>query len=290
MKPALPFPSKRALAVAAAAALSISLTGCGSSDTTDSTTEKTTEKPPASTEPTLTSAQEATCSGLVDASKALLNFGGPPGPTDKQLTQLTTLYTTLEAGLTGDEQIAAGRVSDTITEAIETKNKKLLDDDSFFGSLLAPAAAGRTLCAFAPVDFMTHDKPAPTPDGNPEFTYMGLPKELDAGTTNFGLKNDTDNFHEAIVMKVNDGFTGSVEDWTMLDDKAQEEAVETQSITFAPPHATTYENVDLTSGRYFVICHIPLTEGNGKNERLKIGPRGPIWHFTIGMAEEVMVS
>ncbi len=289
---------RRTLALAAiAATLTAGLTACGDNSKDSAKDAKASDKPAAATTtdsaPTLTAAQQTTCDDLLKASLAMQTLGPASdenGPSDADLTAIADLYTSMATGLSGDEQTAATKVADTINEAVQTTNKALFEDESFMGNVMAPAAAGRTLCGFKSVDFMTHETPAASADKNPELKYMGLPETMPAGTTSLGLTNDADNFHEALVMKVKDSFTGTVEDWTKLDDKAQMGSVDLLGLTVAPPHATTFANVDLTPGRYFVICHVPLMNGEGPDAQPKMGPHGPIWHFTLGMANEVTVN
>jgi len=277
--------------VAAVSALTAALTACSSSDDKDADASDGPKQ--TASEATLTAEQQAACDGLLDAAGAMLTLSAgesEEGPSDAQLTEVADLYGTLQAGLTGEEQTAAGRVADTLREVVETQNRALLEDEAFFTSLQAPAAAGRELCGYDAVDVMAHETPAATADGDPEMSFMGLPETLPAGPLSLGLTNDAENFHEAAVMKVKDSFTGTLEDWKKLDEKAAQEAAEIVGVTLAPPQASGFVNLDLAPGRYFVICHVPLMDGAGPDAQPKMGENGPIWHYSLGMASEVTVS
>ncbi|MDQ6525372.1 hypothetical protein RB608_17250 [Nocardioides sp. LHD-245] len=280
--------SRALLALTTAAVLSAGLTACDSSDDEPAAEDRST----ATAEPTLTAAQQAACDGLLDAATALLDLGGSgdDGPSDEQLTQVGDVYEGLASGLSGDEQAAATKVAATIDEVVQTGNKKLLEDESLLGAMLAPAAAGRALCAYAPVDFMAHETPAAGADGTPEMAYMGLPVALPAGRTSFQLTNEGQDFHEALVMKVKDSYTGTMDDLLQLDDEAMMQAADIVAATMTAPGETAFTNVDLATGRYIVLCHIPVMDGAGPDAQPKMGATGPIWHYTVGMAHEVTVS
>lgn len=282
--------SRALLALTTAAVLSAGLSACGSSDDEPVTADPA--PPSATEEPSLTAAQQTACDGLLEAATALLDLGGSgdEGPSDEQLTQLGDLFEGLASGLSGDEQTAATAVATTLDEVVETGNTKLLEDESLLGSMLAPAAAGRTLCDYAPVDFMAHETPAASADGDPEMAYMGLPDALPAGRMSFGLTNEGQDFHEALIMKVSDSYTGTMDDLLQLDDEAMMQAAEIVAATMTAPGATAFTNVDLTAGRYVVLCHIPVMDGAGPDAQPKLGASGPVWHYTVGMAHEVTVS
>jgi uncharacterized cupredoxin-like copper-binding protein len=286
--------SRALLALTTAAVLSAGLAACNSSDDEPAATDPATPTATAETtaEPTLTATQQAACDGLLEAATALLDLGGSgeDGPSNEELTQIAELYRGIASGLVGEEQAAATAVAETLDEVIQTGNKKLLEDESLLGSMLAPAAAGRTVCDYAPVDFMAHETPAASADGSTEMAYMGLPDTLPAGRTSFQLTNDGEDFHEALVMKVKDSYTGTMDDLLQLDDEAMAQAADIVAATVTAPGATAATNVDLTTGRYVVLCHIPVMDGAGPDAQPKMGANGPIWHYSVGMAHEVTVS
>ncbi|WP_436700410.1 hypothetical protein [Nocardioides sp. BYT-33-1] len=284
--------SRSLLALTTAAVLAAGLTACSSSDDEPAAEDAATPTATATVEPTLTAEQQAACDSLLDAATALLDLGGSgeDGPTDEELTQVADVYRGIAAGLAGEEQAAATTVVETVDEVVQTGNQKLLEDESLLGSMLAPAAAGRTLCGYAPVDFMAHETPAATGDGQPEMAYMGLPDSLPSGRTSFQLTNEGEDFHEALVMKVKDSYSGTMDDLLQLDDEAMAQAADIVAATVTAPGATAATNVDLSAGRYVVLCHIPVMDGTGPDAQPKMGADGPIWHYSVGMAHEVTVS
>lgn len=283
----------RLAAAAAVTALALSSAACGSDDDKDASSSAsdaaadssdTSESP---TEPELTAEQTAACAALVDY-QALIGSIGPGKPSPQQVKQIQDYMADIAAGTTGRSATVAQSVVDTIQESLDTKNPKLLNSDQFFMSLLQPAAAGRDACGFEPVDVEVKEMPGATPADNPMFHYVGVPEELTAGIYSLGIANKGKNFHEAIVVKLKDGVTGSVEDLLAAGDKKFFGNVESTTVTFMPPGAEGFLNADLSApGRYVVFCHIPL---EGKDHRPVMGEHGPIFHFMIGMHSEIAVS
>lgn len=267
----------------AAAVCGLALSGCGSKENDD--------KPAASDKPTptMSAAQQAACDALVaepaDSFAAVARVGDPSKLTAADWQHTGEQFTTIAAGTTGAAQQAAQTVADTIDEALSTKNMKLLDSDEFGAAQGLAATAGRADCGFKAVDFKVHEHPMA--GMNPEFKYEGLPETLEAGTYSLGLTNKNKNFHEVIAVRLKDSFTGSAEDFAKLPDPQLFAAVEGGGFAFAPPGQTGMLNTKLEPGRYIMFCHIPLDDGKGNP---KMGPHGPIWHFTIGMKQLVTVS
>lgn len=282
---------------ALAAVLLISLSACSSKDddskaADDESTTTSSETPEDSTGSTdepagLTAEQTAACDALLQIP--ILNGQlGPNEPSKAMMKQFQELYTTVAAGTTGEAQAAATSVADTIDEALATGNKKLTDTDEFFMSMGVPAAAGRDVCGWEATDFKAHEKPGATKQDPPELHYMGIPEQMSAGLHSFGLANEGQNFHEVIIVKLKDEFTGSKDDFLALSDEEMfGQADGGPTVAYAAPGTTGILNAELAPGRYIFFCHIPLMDKKGEPI---MGERGPQWHFTLGMAEEVTVS
>lgn len=273
---------KKTLAVAAVCGLA--LTGCG---------EKENDDKKAAPEPTMSAEQKAACDALIaapaDFFMAQIQAEGDPAKfTPEQWTGFATQYAAIEAGTTGEASTQAGTVADTIDEAVSTKNFKLLESDAFLGSFIGVGSAGTEQCDYEAVPGEIKEMPAATPKDKPEFHWVGLPKAMDAGKYGLTVKNPSKTFHEIIAFKLADSYEGTLEDWKKLDDAAMGKISEGAAVTFIPPNATSVLNVDLTPGRYIFFCHIPLMDA--KTQAPVMGPRGPIWHYVLGMAQEVTVS
>lgn len=259
--------------------LSLAVTACGDSDDDDKD-----EK--ASDEPTMSAAEQKACDALQQIPQVFFRVG-PNDPSEEDTLELQGLYADVAAGTTGEAQAAAQSVVDTVQEAIDTENMKLLDSDEFFGQTLVPLGAGVDTCGYEPLDIMTHEEPAAMKGENPEFKYMGVPDELDDGTYAVRLENKAKNFHEVIVVRLADDYEGTLEEFKMLPDEEMMKVVASGGVTFAPPMSTSVLSVELTEGRYVFFCHIPLM---GKNGKPVMGQMGPIWHYNLGMANEVIVD
>ncbi len=287
--------SARRLAIAASiATLTFAITGCGNEDpdttTSPSSTSPSSETAPTDTESTPVEAsaeQTKACSSLLALQQTMATIGGDE-PDKKTILTIQGLMVDIAAGTQGDPAISAQRAADTISEALDTKNLKLLDSDEFFGTLIAPASAGRE-CGFTPLDITIDEMAAATKKDNPMFHYMGLPAQVAPGTYSIGLTSSSKAFHEAIVIKLKDSYKGSKDDLLALPDAAMAKQFDgAPTVGYVPPDASGFVNADLTvPGRYLVFCHIPL---EGEGGQLVIGDRGPIWHFVLGMAEEMTVS
>lgn len=282
---------RRLFVVASVTALSLTLAGCGSdnSDSADSADgpASSSESPSPTVTDTPTAEEGAACTSLVELQRALAGIGGEK-PDKKTLLKVQGLMTEIAAGTEGEPSTSAQSAADTISEALDTKNMKLLDTDEFFGSLISPASAGRD-CGFTPLDIDIEEMPAAKKGDNPMYHYMGLPDTLTPGTYSIGMASQSKAFHEGIVVKIKDSYTGTKDQLLALSDaKMSAQFDGPPTVGYAPPETTGFVNADMSApGRYLVFCHIPL---EGKGGRPVMGARGPIWHFLIGMAEEVTVG
>jgi hypothetical protein len=94
-----------------------------------------------------------------------------------------------------------------------------------------------------------------------ENRYDGLDGELQAGPTVISMTNDGDEDHAALLVRVDAGSDATAEELASMNDRALGEAVEVVSGTFLPPGASTFMPVDLTPGRYLLLCPVPNADG-----------------------------
>jgi hypothetical protein len=110
-----------------------------------------------------------------------------------------------------------------------------------------------------------------------EFSFA-LPDTLPAGLTRLRLRNDGQELHHLQLVRLGDGFT--IAD---LNDSFNAGNFTATPITYAggpnvaPPGLTSEVLVNLTPGRYAIVCFIP-------------SPEDGIAHRTKGMAREIVVT
>jgi hypothetical protein len=119
-----------------------------------------------------------------------------------------------------------------------------------------------------------------------DYSFAGLPDEMEAGVTSFELTNGGAEVHEMILVRKNDGVTQSFDELLALP---EEEAL--QSITMVglagpvPPGESAYAVTDLEAGDYIAVCFIPV----GTVSLDGPPPEGPP-HVMQGMQHQFTVS
>jgi hypothetical protein len=130
-------------------------------------------------------------------------------------------------------------------------------------------------CDWATVDVVAAD-----------YSFAGIPAEVDAGTTSFELTNEGAEVHEIALVKKNEGVTESFDELLALPQDQAE-----QKVTFiavggpVPGGESTYAVADLEEGEYIAICFIPM----GMTAMDGPPPEGPP-HFMSGMTSEFTVA
>jgi hypothetical protein len=92
-----------------------------------------------------------------------------------------------------------------------------------------------------------------------EYSFEGIPGELDADNTAFSFTNDGAEEHEMVLARIVSDVT--LEELLELPEAEQEQNVEFQTATFAPAGETDYSFTDLESGRYAVVCFVETADG-----------------------------
>lgn len=125
-----------------------------------------------------------------------------------------------------------------------------------------------------------------------DYSYEGMPTELSAGTYSINLTNEGEELHEMAFMRVNDGVTTSVDDILNLPEDQALEMVTPVGMVVAMPGEKGSATAELTSGRYIVVCFIPV----GLTPEAMAAPPtdgppefGPP-HFTQGMVHEITID
>jgi uncharacterized cupredoxin-like copper-binding protein len=125
-----------------------------------------------------------------------------------------------------------------------------------------------------------------------DYKFDGVDKTVKSGPTVLRLENKGTEVHEAIVVRVNDGVTESVDELLQDPDAAQSK-VTTVGAAFVKPGSTAGSTIAIDKpGKYVMLCFIPLgTTPEALQKAIESGtePDGPP-HFTQGMKAEFTVS
>jgi hypothetical protein len=92
-----------------------------------------------------------------------------------------------------------------------------------------------------------------------DYSFDGIPDELDTGPLSFEFTNGGTEVHEMVVVKVNEGVTESIEELTALppDEALSKVTLQGEPLALVPGDSD-YKVVDLEPGRYGVVCFIPM--------------------------------
>ena len=121
------------------------------------------------------------------------------------------------------------------------------------------------------------------------YEFAGI-EDVEAGRALVQLQNDGTEFHEIVLMRIEDGETRPLEELLQLPEEEVGEIVtEVGGSTFAPPGTGTASTVELEPGRHVAICFIPV---GATPEALQSGQldENAQPHFLHGMVEEFQVS
>lgn len=109
---------------------------------------------------------------------------------------------------------------------------------------------------------------------------------VEAGTTAFEFTNEGSEFHEMLLMKINDGVTESVEELLAMSEEESAELATFVGVSFAAPGASSTMFADLEDGRYVMLCFIPT--GTTSMEDAETTDGAP--HFMNGMVREFNIG
>lgn len=144
------------------------------------------------------------------------------------------------------------------------------------------------------------------------YAFEGVPEEMPSGQVALRLDNQGSEVHEAVVFHISDETDLSVQELLDLPEEEAEELAEFTGVAFAGPGEQGSTVVDLESGRYALVCFVPVgttslqalmesfaeeesAEGEGEAAEGE-GPEGegeeegPPPHFTQGMFTEFTVG
>lgn len=110
-----------------------------------------------------------------------------------------------------------------------------------------------------------------------DYGFAGLPEKLPAGAVNVRFRNTGAEEHEMLVLRRNDGETGTLAELT-ADPEQLMGKVRMVGVVYGAPEAVRYARYELEKGTYFFICMVP-TKG------VESDP-----HLNHGMHRQVTVS
>ena len=227
---------------------------------------------------------------------------GSGDPTSPEAQAFCEAEIAAEAAFSSEDEAAIGPAVEALTAAAAP-----VDMAETVGTMLAaepqspefaePYAAVieymKANCGYAQVDAIAS-----------EYQFQGVPSEIPVGPTIFSLENAGEQVHELIVMRINDDVTMSVEELLALPEEEAMSMVTPAAFAFAFPGTVASSTADLTAGRYFALCFLPVgatPDVLAQLEELGVdGPEDTIPadaglelgppHFTEGMLLEFTVA
>lgn len=104
------------------------------------------------------------------------------------------------------------------------------------------------------------------------YAFEDVPENISPGQVGIRLDNQGEDFHEAVIFRIDDETDLSVEELLDLPEEEGQELAEFKGVAFAEPGNQASAVVDLEEGRYAFVCFIPV--GATSLEDLE-GPGGP---------------
>lgn len=241
-------------------------TTAGGSSTTVSVAEATTVAP---------DAVAAFCHSVADADSYFQSLDGPPdqATVDGLYQQMT--------------DTAPAELDETVATMITENDKALAQGENGEESEAFTTAYGDVMswmgdsCGWNSLDVEAEN-----------YAYSGIPDSLPAGPVIITFTNTGTEFHELLLMRINDGVTESVDELLALpEDEAKTKATQ-EGAAFAAPGEQSFSTADLEAGHYVALCPLPkgmTPEAMAGMESGGTEPQGEP-HFMLGMVREFEVD
>jgi hypothetical protein len=123
-----------------------------------------------------------------------------------------------------------------------------------------------------------------------EYAFGGVRDPLEAGPVVINFENTGTEFHEFVLLRVNDGVTETFDELLALPEVEGQTKVTTSGRAFAAPGETGFAMIDLQPGRYIAICFLPTGATPENMPQIESGEHQGAPHFTEGMVQEFTVS
>ena len=153
-----------------------------------------------------------------------------------------------------------------------------LPPDEFFTAAAAVGDYMADHCGYQVIDVTATD-----------YAFAGIPADAQMGKTLIRLTNDGTEYHEALLQRVREGETRSVEDILAIPEGSGD-LLDFIGSAFAPPGLASWTVVDLSAGRYATMCFIPTGATTEDALRRGQGDDTARSHYMQGMFAETQVS
>jgi hypothetical protein len=254
------YPHRRRAGLAIVAALALIGGACGDDDddaATDDTTQETTE----------TTEQAAGGEDVAAFCETRVGLEQAFNAEQPDAAAITGLLGDLEASAPSELAANATGLSGVLATAAESGGDPT--EDPAFGENIGPIDEFTlTECGYETV--------AAT---GVEYSFEGVPETVPAGIVGFELINDGAEPHEMVILRINDGVTGTVEELLALPEEEAMQNLTFVGAAFAEPGQSGATFPELEAGRYAAACFVPV--GGGEE-----GPP----HFMQGMMAEFEVA
>lgn len=223
------------------------------------------------------------CDAKLAVDEAFLAGGPPdetatPSPSEVEAAlrdQYGDVYDELQRTAQDEVSAEVATLVRLAESAIDDGNGEFFFDEDFAG---AEAEVDDYLvenCGFEEIRATTAD-----------YEFTGVPLNIPAGKTALTITNEGEEFHEMILLRINDDVDLSVEELLALpEEEAMGMTSPPSSVTLAVPGQTATAFADLAEGRYIVTCFISK-DSTAENDFNGDGPP----HFVDGMFEELIVG
>jgi hypothetical protein len=231
------------------------------------------------------------------------------GGTSAEVTEFCESFvdaeTLFNAGPGDDPAVWAGEMTETLTAledqapsevsgAIETISGTMLplleagDAEGLFAATESQDFSG----ALATIDTYMTDECGWDVTGVTavEYAFDADLEGVGAGYNTISFQNDGNEFHEMALMRINDDTTEDLQELLQLPEEEAMAKVTMTGGAFAEPGATDTVFVDLTPGRYAIVCFLPVGATPDNIEALESGEFEGAPHFTQGMIQEFTVE
>jgi hypothetical protein len=281
--------SRASAAVALTAALAVFLAACGDDDDTasepDATEAAGPETTPAATEPAVDTTASAAdtsapaeggdfCEAGPAVDEVLAAEEPDPAAVDEALNAA-------EAAAPAELEGAIGTAAAAVREVLQTGDFAALESPEATQALSDINAYYVSDCGYNALNLTAVN-----------YAFQGVPATAPAGGTVVSLSNEGTELHEAVLFRINDDVTESIEEILALGEEEGQAMVTQAGAAFAVPGATGSSSMTLEPGRYAVVCFIPVgltPEAAAEAEASGTEPEGAP-HFTEGMVTEFTVE
>lgn len=277
-------PTRRTIAATAALASALFLAGCADDDDPIASPSEAVSTPTASA--SAAPSVDEFCDAKVAIDAAFLQGGPPeeeegsesasPDPTvigEGISASFSAPYEDLARTAQPEVKDSVDKLVAGLEDAIEEGNPEFFMDPEF-------VAADQVVDDFLKDKCDVEEIAATAAD----FEFEGLPTSSPEGLTALTLTNEGEEFHEMVVMRINDDVTESIEELLQMDEEETEGKIQPMGVVLAAPGTTATNFFDLTAGRYAVLCFI----SEGSDAEHEFQGEGPP-HFTKGMVEELTI-